>query len=737
MNFSADISLERLLSVSPADGKGVFVRITSYEAETEGFMVKYLALTGECGAAAENGLANPSADSIARCAKYAEGFAPSREFILRAVSARVRIAPGRAQAFSQRTAEIFSDLKTKGKNDSMLKNIFLKFLCWLGDLSAAFAPSDKRAKLLCSGVSSLHEILFLSAAVASGADVVLIDTQGEEHYRKYDTQGDMSICISSGNTPFPADFSVNKLISGAKESREIKSLAAGNSDIKFCTNAWLTGDIFSDILKPPAERGGGDIIYNLFVRINGVEDKTSYLRDIYGVYAKLSEARPVLVIDGKIEPPSNEEIAAVSRGNYRDVSGLVNDLSKNIVHADKKLQDVIKDAFSFAAAEYFSVSKDLRKTLTKSVYLLCWLKRYQHCIFGKKGQGCVIFYGGCGSENEALFMRMLARCPADVLILAPDLSKKCCLSDELLYERNFTQSLPAEKFPKEEDIRMGTVAYYAERELDTVMYSDSGLYRNFQYSKANALTLRTMCEEVPMLWGEELKYRPNFSVSGGEVNMPVIMAKISGVKNRDLNGYWDMIGEMCAAESTIVIKGEPMVPEELPCEYTVGFMQGGRLRKDAVKNHKLYKYGFLKEDMQDHILDKLSLLLRSGIIKDQKVSGYEFRMAAICLNMDERILRLLQSFDFTKRNPKLVYISTTERIISRDDAVLLAYLNLLGFDIAYFVPTGYQGAEKYYEKNLMECHEAGEYMFDLQIPDLTKRAQSKEKGFFGKLFGKK
>ena len=34
--------------------------------------------------------------------------------------------------------------------------------------------------------------------------------------------------------------------------------------------------------------------------------------------------------------------------------------------------------------------------------------------------GCFIYLGGCRNENEALFVRMLARLPVDVLILNPN-----------------------------------------------------------------------------------------------------------------------------------------------------------------------------------------------------------------------------------------------------------------------------------------------------------------------------
>jgi len=55
-----------------------------------------------------------------------------------------------------------------------------------------------------------------------------------------------------------------------------------------------------------------------------------------------------------------------------------------------------------------------------------------------------------------------------------------------------------------------------------------------------------------------------------------------------------------------------------------------------------------------------------------------------------------------------------------EDSILTAFLNLIGFDIVFFVPTGYQSIEKYFNTQLMEEHQIGEYMYDLQVPDLKK-----------------
>jgi len=49
----------------------------------------------------------------------------------------------------------------------------------------------------------------------------------------------------------------------------------------------------------------------------------------------------------------------------------------------------------------------------------------------------------------------------------------------------------------------------------------------------------------------------------------------------------------------------------------------------------------------------------------------------------------------------------------------MTFLNLVGFDIALFVPTGYQTIERYLNGNYPVEHQIGEYVYDLQVPDFS------------------
>lgn len=95
------------------------------------------------------------------------------------------------------------------------------------------------------------------------------------------------------------------------------------------------------------------------------------------------------------------------------------------------------------------------------------------------------------------------------------------------------------------------------------MYQDTGLYRNQQYAKASTVLLQTMYEEIPILWDQEMKYRPSFSAAGDTVTLPVICQKICGVKDGNASQYWLDIKKLITPD-TEVIRSVPWVQGTVP-----------------------------------------------------------------------------------------------------------------------------------------------------------------------------
>ena len=116
------------------------------------------------------------------------------------------------------------------------------------------------------------------------------------------------------------------------------------------------------------------------------------------------------------------------------------------------------------------------------------------------------------------------------------------MQSEQLLELTGKDSMPVPKFPRDGcSVQMRTMASNAEQDLTSILYTDSGIYRNRQFSRADAITLHTTYDEVFILWGQELKYRANFRTVNQVVNMPVVYAKVSGVEDGKVEAYWQKI----------------------------------------------------------------------------------------------------------------------------------------------------------------------------------------------------
>lgn len=724
--------------------KGVyFCRLTAYSAEIERFIRKYYDEARKTGVVIEGKIPNPDEKNLSY---YEEimgmGFQMSVSFFNDSLKKWLpRMNDRQREQVVLAMHDALDSLRGAGKTENILKNAYIKFMCWLyykferivNQLGAERIP-----KIMYEGYVSNYERMMLSILSQAGCDILLLQYEGDQGYRKVDPGSVWSEEYrADGAGTFPQGFSLKKIREAVQDEQRREALYGARPQLKNCTNVWIKGKGLDDIRESIPLRGNDPrLFYNCFCRINGVEDKLFYAEELYRFQQELkSSGRKVVIVDREIPKPAPDEIAAIKRNNYANEEQMIRGLAANIQYtANQELQRIMNQSFVDSIQTAAKVPGSNQNKLTnQAVYLLCWLKRYQVQLFdhwNKTDIACFIYMGGCKTSSEALFLSFLARLPVDVLILCPNLNERCCLSDDLLYEVNHTESLMLDRFPVDDSqARMGTAAYHAERELDTLMYQDSGMYRNQQYGKADVINLQTMYEEIRILWDQELKYRPGFSVVGETVNIPVIYSKVSGVKDGQTEPYWAAIRELLT-ENTVLVPKAPYIENAAPNPvkaYATEFYKNGRLQKTKIKQHPKYPYGILREEVQDVMLEKLQIILEQKRIRGIGENGTEYTVIATVLNLPKEILRLIQKFDFTKKNPKLIYVNATEQVISLEDTILVTFLNLIGFDILFFIPTGYQSIEKYFNQRVMEEHQIGEYVYDLQVPDLKNLPSNKSR----------
>lgn len=732
------------------NGGVYFYRFTALSPDIRAFFRRYYALARRCGVIIDGRIPNPDPRQLEYFTEMMGAqFRLEAGFLSQRLAKWLpRLTPAQRDRVTQAMAATLEDLRCQGKTESILRNAYMKYMCWLyykferilNQLGAEDLP-----KILYDGAVSGHELQLLTILSRAGADIALLDRGGLDSYARLDPAGAWSrLYQQTGATPLPPDFNLKHLQTEIAREEERSRLYGPPPAVEPCTNVWMDKPELKQLLTGVRDRGqDGRYFYNCFLAQYGVEDKLTFSGDLFALYRGLkSGGRRVCVVSGGIPVPTPEEIAAIRRQNYTNTEQMAAGLGKNLQNfGGGELQKLTAKAFLDLVLEEGRTGESIARQTRQAVYLLCWLRRYGQELFeGWKLPEVSVFllFGPCATGPEACFLRLLARLPVDVVLLQPNLAQESCLRGPGLLELRREYSLPMDAFPAEgAQARVNTAAYEAERELDGLMYQDSGLYRDRQYAKAEAVTLRVMYEEISILWDQELKYRPSFQVTGGTVSLPVLLEKICGVKDQDVGQYWLEIKKLTGPDTLVVPRLpwlDPLAPNPMKAAAT-RFLKNGRLQRQTIKDHRDYAYSILRPEIQDHLLDKLQLLLDQRTIKGTYQNGTEYTVIAVALNLGKDLLRLVQKLDFTKKNPKVIVINTGEEVLSLEESILLAYLNLLGFDILFFIPTGYQCIERHFQRPFANEQQLGEYVYDLTPPDFS-RIQDRGRNPIRRLFGR-
>ena len=120
------------------------------------------------------------------------------------------------------------DMRRQGKNENMLRNAYMKYMCWLYykfERIVNVLGGEALPKILYAGDVSHYELQLLTVLSRAGADIVLLECGGDQAYLTVDPQSAASrLYQAPGLGPFPAGFGVKQL--QADLEREVAPPAA-------------------------------------------------------------------------------------------------------------------------------------------------------------------------------------------------------------------------------------------------------------------------------------------------------------------------------------------------------------------------------------------------------------------------------------------------------------------------------------------------------------------------------
>ncbi|MDR0991530.1 MAG: YceG family protein [Ruminococcus sp.] len=381
------------------------------------------------------------------------------------------------------------------------------------------------------------------------------------------------------------------------------------------------------------------------------------------------------------------------------------------------------------------------------VKILVWLARCtkSSAYASAASEIPALIYWGNIAADDVTFLCFMNKIGIDVIYLSENKSSLGLIKNGtggVMQVFELPESAAVTAYPdKLLKVKVATQSYIAERQLDTFLYGGDTIFRDFQFSKMRALTLKTTYDEIDIMWHEPAKFRSGFSAADGRVNIPNIFAKISGIPNGDTDEYWNDVRYKLSPFSRYIINA-PTYKRQADA-YTLRifapYQSGEKILIDKLKRSPLNKYGYLSDELQNTIFEKFQEAADSGFLK-LDFSELIPQILYVGLALDKEILRLLQKFDYTKDIPKIVIIDAIEDTFSKTECIQLVLYNLLGFDILIYTPTGYRNLETFISDTAFELYTFSEFKYNTSVPRFKipdKIPTKDEGGFFDRLFRKR
>ena len=109
-----------------------FYKLNFYNQEVKNFLKKYLKKTKENGLYIKNRLQNPTANNINYFMEFigSDFFLEKKFFEKKLKRWLPQLTENENKEFSNLVFETLNELKKEGKNESILKNVYMKFMCW-------------------------------------------------------------------------------------------------------------------------------------------------------------------------------------------------------------------------------------------------------------------------------------------------------------------------------------------------------------------------------------------------------------------------------------------------------------------------------------------------------------------------------------------------------------------------------------------------------------------------------
>lgn len=463
----------------------------------------------------------------------------------------------------------------------------------------------------------------------------------------------------------------------------------------------LTYSMFKDRFH---RRNNNNEFTPYFYRYIGVNDVNNYDNILRTLVEKCNEHDELCIIFDNMLPLSGEMELIQYIYNELNTMNINNIANEDInIFDNAEINSVFLQALNYVISlaihkENFFNNNVRNNFITK---LIVWGYTYLRNInfYGDINPKCI--YYGTIDRHDIYFLIILYLMNFDVIYINPlkeeywddidsDKLSSCIknmniLSIESLKERANKGSVIENR---------ETLTKQIQREVEAELFTDTGMFKPWQFRNGytKSVLLDTILEDIYIYWNEPAKLRHGFKVEGDTVEVPCLFMKIDGVNNEEKD-YEKLLKYCISSQNTLFfnngnISNCGQVTEEM---YQLMFYQlsDGTYDIDEIKKLSIYKFGKYSEEVQNLLLRKFNdTILDKNIYVKPFDRETGLSLLVLVLSLSDKIVRLIDNFDFTANIPKIVIFLDEEDKISDSMLMLLGYLSNIGIDIVIFNPSG-------------------------------------------------
>ena len=489
-----------------------------------------------------------------------------------------------------------------------------------------------------------------------------------------------------------------------------------------------------------------------FISYIGLEDEDFYNLEIFKVKYNIDNRKDIALFTNNLANPSDFDMINYFKSKINNKSNNIESLDVTIINNEKINNRIKKSIDTFLKHEAKEFNNDRVKE-NFIVKIMSWTKNYVDVLdINNNDAPKIVFYGDI-KKHEVYFLTILYLAGFDVLYLNPNSKSNMDILNKNVYKIEevavkTTQEmvtfekrvLLGEKVDKGSIKKAMTIGAQASNRISNELLNESGFIKPWQLQnrKIKNILLTSTIDEIPIYWNQPLKLRPGFNFDDNYVEAPVFFSKINGVYG-DKSEYCKFVKVLKESNehvNYISVKDDfyRFSKKFTNDAFSLSFIldSKGIIDKETILKEKNYSISILSKSQQTMILEKVEEIIASNVFIDELNPEDRIKGLFAVLHMDKRFVHMINNFDYSLINPKLVIYMEDSIVFDKEIGFLLLLLSKIGFDIIILSPRGENCIENVISYKLIDIHRLDkmDYEFNLNEPE-------EEIGIFKKLFGRR